>query len=294
MPDPAPSRGRFSAYQLGDIRIVTVSDGVRRFPLPDGFITNASRPEINAALAAAGLPPDEITTPFNPVVIEHAGRRALLDTGNGAAAGQAREATNGLLRDSLEAAGIAPASIDTIVISHFHGDHVLGLLDPDGAPAFPAAQVRVPAPEWDFWMDDAQRSAAAPGRMAQLFDMNRRVFAALAGNVHPYAWNTQPFPGLTAIGTPGHSVGHTSFMLESAGERLFIQSDVTNNPALFVTHPGWHAAFDQDPQRAEATRRTILGRAAAERWVVQGFHFPFPSRGHIETDGPGFRFVPLP
>lgn len=277
---------RAAPHGVGDIRVVTVADGVRRFPLPDGFITNAGPDAINGALRAAGLPQGEITTPFNPVVVETAGRRALIDTGNGSAAGRGPDATNGLLLRSLAAAGIEPGSVDTLVISHFHGDHVNGIAD------FPGARVLVPKPEWDFWMDDAAMAAAPPGRMAQLFEANRKVFAACRDRVGFYEWGEAVLPGVTAEGTPGHSAGHTSFTVESGGERLFIQSDVTNQPALFVAHPGWHAAFDADPVQAEATRRRVLDRAAAGRVLVQGFHFPFPSRGFIEKQGDGYRLVP--
>ena len=277
---------RFAPHQVGDIRVITVADGVRRFPMPEGFITNAAPDAINTALIAAGLPANEIITPFNPVLIETAGQRALVDTGNGSAAGQAAGATNGLLLQSLAAAGVEPSTIDTVIISHFHGDHVMGL------PDFPGVRILVPKPEWDFWMDDAAMAAASPGRMKQLFEANRRIFAACRDRVTTYEWGDEVIPGVTAEGTPGHSAGHTSFMVESGGERLFIQSAVTNQPALFVEHPGWHAAFDADPVQAEATRRRILDRAAAERTLVQGFHFPFPSRGFIEKQGSGYRLVP--
>ena len=284
MPDLARSAQR----QVGGIRVTTVADGVRRFPLPDGFVTNADRTQVNAALRAAGLPGDEITTPFNPVVIETGGRRVLIDTGNGSAAGRTPNASNGLLLQSLAGAGIDPASIDTVVISHFHGDHVAGL------PDFPSARILVPRIEWDYWMDDAAMAAAPPGRVAQLFEANRRAFGALHGRVEFYDWEDEVLPGVVAQGTPGHTVGHTSFLVRSANEQLFIQSDVTNQPALFVANPHWHAAFDADGPLAETTRRRVLDDAAAQRLLVQGFHFPFPSRGFIEKQGSGYRLVPEP
>ncbi len=282
MPGPG-----FAPHQVGRIRVVTVADGVRRFPIPDGFVLNAGTEAVNAALHDAGLPENEITTPFNPVLVETAGRRALIDTGNGAAAGNAPGATNGLLLRSLAAGGVDPASVDTVILSHFHGDHVMGL------PDLPAARILVPRPEWDFWMDDAAMAAAPPGRMATLFAANRRIFEPLRDRVEFYDWGDEVLPGVTAEGTPGHSAGHTSFGVESEGERLFIQSDVTNQPALFVVHPEWHAAFDADGAEAEATRRRVLDRAADERLLVQGFHFPFPSRGYIARTATGYRFDPI-
>ena len=291
MPDTNPL-ARAAFHTVGGIRVTTVADGERRFPLPDGLVVNASRADVSAALAAAGLKADEMVVYFNPVVIDTGAGRALVDTGFGAAAGQAPGATAGLLLQSLQAAGIDPGSIDTVVISHFHGDHVAGLVAPGGGPAFPNARVLAPAPEWAFWMDD-DNMKAADGRVAETFQSNREVFAVVRDKVSQFAWGDEILPGVTAEGTPGHTPGHTSFHVRSGGQSLLIQSDVTNNPALFVVHPGWHVAFDLDAQQAEATRRRVYDRAAAERVPVQGFHYPFPSRGMVEKDGEGYRLVPM-
>jgi len=281
--------GRFAHLDLGGVTVTTLADGFRRFPLADGFVLNAGRAEINAALSEARLPPDELTIVFNPIVVTTGTRRVLIDTGMGE---QPAGATSGWLMDSLAAADIAPDSIDLVIISHFHGDHVNGLLKPDGGLAFPKAAITTPRVEWDFWMSDAEMARAAPGRMAQLFEANRKIFGALTEPVSQYEWDSEIVPGITAVGTPGHSVGHTSFLISGADGKLFVQSDLTNHPALFVRHPGWHAGFDQDPLLAETTRRTTLARLASEGILVQGFHFPFPSRGTIVADGEGFRYVP--
>ena len=282
----------FNHMQLGAIRVTTLADGFRHIaPIPDGWILNAGREEIDAELVRAGLTPGELVNSFNPVVLTGPSFCALSDTGNGP---QPAGSTSGRLGESLAAAGIERGSIDTVVISHCHGDHVLGLLDAQGRSAFPGAQVLVPGVEWRFWMDDAERARAPAGRMAGLFDTNRRILSAVADQTRVYEWDEEILPGVTAVGTPGHSIGHTSFMVESEGQRLFVQSDMTHVPYLFIPHPGWRAAYDQDPAQAEATRRTMLDRLAREHIMVQGFHFPFPSRGFVEPDGDAFRYVPAP
>ncbi len=275
---------------VGDVRVTTVADGFRQFPLPEGLIVNASVDEINTALVAAGMPAGQITLHFNPVLITSGKQTALVDTGNGIAASQAAGSTVGQLNASLAAAGITLESIDTVIISHFHGDHIAGLLTADGSSAFPHARILVPVPEFAYWMDDAKMAAAGP--LAQAFATTRKIFETVASQVSQYAWGDEIMPGVKAVGTPGHTPGHTSFMVESGGKRLFILSDVTNHPALFVTHPGWHARFDMDGNQAEATRRETLAMLAQGKILAQGFHFPFPSRAFIEKDGEGYRIVP--
>ena len=141
----------------------------------------------------------------------------------------------------MAAAGFDPKAVDMVVISHFHTDHVNGLFAADGTPAFPNAEVLVPATEWKFWMDDGEMSRAPAGRMQGLFKNNRNVFdAALKRKVTPYEWGKEVAPGLLAVETIGHTPGHTSYVLSSGSGKVFIQSDVTNNPNPFATHPGWH------------------------------------------------------
>ncbi|WP_161142609.1 MBL fold metallo-hydrolase [Propylenella binzhouense] len=283
----------FSARKVGEVVVTTIADGYRTFPLADGFVQNAGRDEINAALAEAAMPADEMTIVFNPVLLERAGQRILIDTGYGPAAGAQPGSTVGQTTKSLRAAGLAPEAIDLVIISHFHGDHINGLLDGDSNPVFPNAEIVVPEKEWAYWMEsDAAETAGGP-RIKENLDNARRVFGPLRERVARYAWDAEVAPGLTALGTPGHTPGHTSFRLESAGESLFIQSDVTNHPALFARHPGWHPAFDMDPQQAEATRRRVYDMLAAEKLMVQAFHYPFPCRARIEKAGDGYRPVAL-
>jgi glyoxylase-like metal-dependent hydrolase (beta-lactamase superfamily II) len=198
-----------------------------------------------------------------------------------------------LLNANLAAAGLDRNSINVVVISHFHGDHVGGLLAADNTPAFPNAEIKVPEVEWKFWMDDAEMSRASPGRMTELFANNRRIFDTLGRKVTPYAWDQEVVPGVTAVGTPGHSIGHTSYVVSSGGKRLFIQSDVCNNAFVFAPKPDWQGFFDQDPPKAAATRRRVYDMLVAEQLPVQAFHFPFPALARIEKAGDGYRVVPI-
>ena len=160
---------------------------------------------------------------YAPIMLETSGRRVLIDTGNGEAAFAQSKGERGRLQHNLAAAGIGRDTIDLVVISHFHADHVNGLLDADSKPAFPNAEIKVPEAEWKFWMDDGEMSRAPKGRMTELFHNNRRVFDALGRKVTRYAWNDEVAPGVTAVGTPGHSIGHTSFVVASGAARVFVQ-----------------------------------------------------------------------
>jgi glyoxylase-like metal-dependent hydrolase (beta-lactamase superfamily II) len=277
-------------YSLSDIEITVLPDGHRTFPLPDGFIVNATREEINAALAAASMPRDMMTIVFNPVVVHSGGKTVLFDTGNGPQSGGA---TFGRMPESMATAGIDAAAIDRVVISHFHSDHVNGLKTAEGAAAFANADILVPAAEWDFWMNDDEMANAATPRMQELFRNNRRIFDKLTGKIHRYVNDEEVASGVRAIATPGHSIGHMSFMLSSGGRNLFLQSDVTNHPALFVANPGWHAMFDQIPALAEKTRRQVYDMLATDRIPVLGFHHPAPSVAHVQKTATGYRLIPI-
>jgi glyoxylase-like metal-dependent hydrolase (beta-lactamase superfamily II) len=281
-------------YRVGQIVVTVVTDGERNAPLDDKFVLNATREEVASALRSSFLPSDRLITFFNPVVLHTESKLVLIDTGFGQGAFDQTQGAVGQLELNLIAAGIPPEAIDIVAISHCHPDHVNGLLKADGKPTFPNARVLVPAEEWKFWTDSQEKAKAPAGRMQMLFQNNLRIFGALGSAITTYAWNEEIARGVTSVPTPGHSIGHTSFLVASGGEQMFIQGDVAHNPALFVPNPGWHAAIDQDAETAEHTRRRVYDMLVADRLRVQGFHFPFPGVGHIEKAPTGYRFVPAP
>lgn len=293
----APPAGKqapgFYRYTVGTFEITVITDGAIRFPLPEDFVTNIKKDEVQAALAAAHMSSDIFFNPFNPIVLNTGAKLVLIDTGTGEANYQQSKGAAGQFLTNLAAAGIDPNALDTVIISHYHGDHVNGLLRADNSLTYPNAEILVPAVEHKFWMDDGEMSRAPKGRMEGLFKNNRRVFSGeVLKHLRTYEWDTEVVPGITAVGTPGHTPGHTSHVVASGSSKVFVQADVTHVPYLFARHPGWHAFYDQDGAMAETTRRKVYDMLAAERMAVQGFHYPFPSLGHIEKDGTGYRVVP--
>src|SRR5882757_6907805 len=286
----APS---FYRYKVGDAQVNAIFDGTTTFDLTDSFVLNAKKDEVNAALDNAFLPKDKMTLLFTPLAINTGGKTVVIDTGMGGAAYASSKGMHGQFATNLTAAGIDPKSVDMVVISHFHGDHINGLLNADNSLAFPNAEVMVPAVEWKYFMDDGEMSRAPEGRMQGVFKNARRVLeTGLKKKATPYEWGKDVAPGLLAVETIGHTPGHTSYVLSSGSDKVFIQSDVTNHPALFVSNPGWHLMFDQDPALAEKTRRKVYDMLVADKMRVQGFHYPFPANGCVEKDGNGYRLVP--
>jgi glyoxylase-like metal-dependent hydrolase (beta-lactamase superfamily II) len=288
----APPAGKqapsFYRSKLGDFEITVVNDGARAIPLPPTFVRNVSNAEVLAAAEAAYMPKGSIVAPFNPIVVNTGAKLVLIDTGYGPGIAP----TVGLLPATLAAAGIDPKAIDIVLISHMHGDHVLGLKTPDGALAFPNAEIKVPAIDWTYWMSDENMSKAPEGFQKASFGFNRKIFSNFADKVTRFDWGKEVAPGITAVDSSGHTPGHTAFVIASGSGRLFFQGDVCNVPDLFLRNPEWQVMFDSEPEKAVATRRRIYDMASAEKILVSGYHFPFPGLGYIEKAGTGYRFVP--
>ncbi len=291
---PVPAQGSasrqapgFYRYKVGDIEVTAINDGFAQRPL-EGFVRNAELSQVQQAMQEAFLPSNALPIAFTTLVLNQGGRLTLIDTGNG----DMGAPTSGRWMANFRAAGFDPAQVNTVVISHFHGDHINGVRLKDGTAVFPNAEVMVPAAEWAFWMDDAKMNQAPEG-MKGAFQGVRRVFGPIASNVKRYEMDKEVVPGLTAVAAPGHTPGHTAYMLSSGNGKLMIMSDTTNHPALFVRNPDWSAVFDMDADQARATRRRMLDMAASERAQVAFYHAPFPATGHIAKEGNGFRFVPV-
>ena len=294
-PPPGKQAAGFYRYKVGSFEITVVTDGVNRMKLPDTMVGNATKDQVNEALAAAYMEKDVFVGPYNPIVVNTGSKLALIDTGTSEAAFNNTKGVSGQLMNNLAAAGIDFKAIDTVIISHYHGDHVNGLLKADGSLAFPNAEVLVPAVEHKYWMDDGEMSRAPKGRVEGMFKNNRRVFnAEVMKRLRTYEWGKEVIPGITAVDTSGHTVGHTAHVLSSGSDKVFVQADVTHVPYLFARNPGWHAFYDQNPVAAEATRRKVYDMLVAERMMVQGFHYPFPSLAYVEKTGNGYREIPVP
>jgi len=275
-------------YKIGSYELTALYDGIWYRPITDKFIRNAPFAEVEHALDTAFMPHDKLATPFTALVVNTGEKLVLIDTGTG---GQIAPSA-GALRDNLVAAGLDPKAVDRIVISHFHPDHINGIKDKDNNLIFPNAEIMVPAPEWAYWMDDANLNAA-PADLKLTFLNQRRIFTDIAKNVTHYEPGKEVAPGIETLAAPGHTPGHTVFAIHSGDQSLLVLSDTAQHPAVFARHPDWQAAFDIDGAQAVATRKRIFDRAAADRMLVTGYHFPFPACGHLIKTASGYEHVPV-
>jgi glyoxylase-like metal-dependent hydrolase (beta-lactamase superfamily II) len=276
-------------YKIGSYELTAISDGIWNRPIDDKFVRNADPADVRKAMTDAFMPAtDSLPIPFTTLLVNTGTKLVLIDTGSG---GQIAT-TAGSFGSNLAAAGISPRAIDIILISHFHPDHINGIKTKDDVRVFPNAEIKVPASEWAYWMDDGNLSSAGDG-LKTYFLNARRIFRNIAKDVARFEPGAEVAPGIVSIAAFGHTPGHTAFSVASGGQSMLVLSDTTNHPKLFVRHPEWQPALDMDGDLAVATRKKMLDRAAADKMLVQGYHFPFPASGHIVKTASGYDLVPV-
>jgi glyoxylase-like metal-dependent hydrolase (beta-lactamase superfamily II) len=278
-------------FAVGSFACTAVADGTFAYP-PTAFAANVPPARVAEELAAHGRPADAIVTPYTCLAVDTGTHRVLVDTGMGPLPPGLPE-TTGKLRERLRAAGIDPAEIDTVVLTHGHGDHIGGNLDADGAVAFPNARFAMWRSEWDFWTaDPSLAELRADDQMKDLLRQWARTnLPPVRDRVDLIDRETEVVPGITALPAPGHTPGHMALAIASGGALLLHLADVALDPYQ-LAHPDWVAVFDFDPAQAVATRRRLFDRAADEGALVLCYHFPFPGLGRVARAGEGWRWEP--
>ncbi len=278
----------FYRYKVGSVEVTAIYDGIWRKPHDPTFIANASVDDTKAALAKAGLPTDFMPIPLTVVVLKIGDRLIMMDAGSGVGQWQAN-ATH--LPANMAAAGIDYKAIDTIMISHFHPDHVWGLMEKgSNDPVFPNAELIVNATEYKWWTD--------PGRVDQLPAGRKPAGKRIAENFpkwknwKPVENGAEVAPGVQLIAAPGHTPGHSVFLVASGNEQYLVSADTMYVPALLAPHPEWQGSYDQDGPTAIATRHKLIDRVIADRIKISGSHFPFPGTGSFVKDGNAYGFTP--
>ena len=268
-----PDRPVFNQGNLGAFTVMTVLDLARQLPGPHPIFGEDQPAEEVASYAEAHfLPGDQMEIGFTPTIVDTGEGRVLFDTGNGGDAGK--------LVERMMAAGIDPASITTVVITHMHPDHVGGLMNGE-TPTFANADYVTGAREFNFWTSG---DAVADHIVANVLPLADRFRQIEPGD--------DVVTGITAIEAFGHTPGHMAFNVESEGKRLVVTADAANHYVVSLQKPEWHVRFDMDKEAAVRTRKELFGMIAADKVPFIGYHMPFPSVGYIEPmDGGGFRYV---
>jgi glyoxylase-like metal-dependent hydrolase (beta-lactamase superfamily II) len=277
----------FYRYKVGDFEVTALNDGATKAANPATIVVNQPFPEVQKALGAAFLPTDEIRNPFTALLVNTGKNLVLIDSGFG----DNGPPTVGNLMNNLTAAGVDPKTIDTILVSHFHGDHISGIRAKAGTLNFPNAEIMVPSAEWKHWNDEGEESRA-PQVWKGGFANVKRVFGPIAKDVRQFEHGKELVSGITAVDASGHSPGHTAFVVASGNGKLLVTSDTANHAVLFVRNPEWSLWADMDAAKAITARKRMLDMAAADRMPIAAYHLPFPSTGYIAKQGNGYEFIP--
>ena len=261
-----------NTFALGDFQVSTLLAGTRTVDenIQGIFGMNVSPEEFAAVSAQNFIPADKAQFFFTPTVVRTGSDVVLFDTGLSAAGTTA----------ALEAAGIMPEDVTVVVITHMHGDHVGGMTGEDGGLTYPNARYVTGQAEFDHWNGtDNETFAGKVKPFAERFE-----FIGDGGSV---------VSGVTGMAAFGHTPGHMAYMVESGGEQLLLIADAANHYVWSLAYPDWEVRFDIDKAAAAATRKRLLGMAAADRIPLIGYHMPFPGMGFVDTRGEGgFHYVP--
>ena len=270
--------------RIGDLVVTAINDGM--FEGAFAMLANFPSAEAETMHKARfrAVPP---RLAVNCFLIQDGARLTLVDAGCGTAFGP----DMGRLVTALAAMGIAPGDIGTVLATHLHPDHIGGLVDGAGAAIFPNAELVVHEKDHGFWGDEATLAGAATDQDKGFVTLARAAIAAYANRTRCLTAG-DALPGIAIVPEPGHTPGHSGWLITSGNDQLLIWGDIVHMPGIQFARPEAHMAFDVDGQAAIATRRRILDMTATDRLLVAGMHLDFPCFGHVTRETEGYAFVP--
>ena len=277
-------RPKIHRFQLGTFEVTTILDGALVRDLKPAFCVNQDDDAIAELAAENFVSPTTIEHTFTVTIVNTGKHLVLFDTGNGA---PRRDIGAGHLLELLSQAGYRPEDVDVVAFTHVHPDHIAGTREGDEL-AFPNARYVIGQVEFDEWRSGAK----IPQQRQENRDLFMRVIVPLADNMTFLQPDQQVVPGIRAVKSFGHSLGHMSYLVESESNSCLILGDVANHYVFSMQRTEWQVAFDDDPQQATETRKRILDMLATDKLLTVGFHMPFPGVGYVELMGGVHRWVP--
>jgi glyoxylase-like metal-dependent hydrolase (beta-lactamase superfamily II) len=203
-------------------------------------------------------------------------RTVLIDTGNPTGWGP----NAGMLIQNLEAAGISPGDIDTVIISHCHPDHIGGNTNSQFNPNYPSARYYIHQYEWDFWLSKPELKSVNEMMGKEMLACVNKNLISIKDKFTPVKSGTDIIPGFQYVLIPGHTPGHAGVSISSGNEMLLYLGD-TCHSVVQVVKPDWFTSPDLDPARSVESRKQIINRVVLDHNLLFFSHFPFPPLGHI-------------
>jgi glyoxylase-like metal-dependent hydrolase (beta-lactamase superfamily II) len=279
----------FYRFKLGAMELTAISDGPLQVGDPSGVYAGISKEELGRVLADNFLPTDSFSPDQNALLVNTGDRLILFDTGMGN--DKMFGPHTGRLQTNLRAAGIDPKDVDAVILTHAHPDHCWGLVTAGDALAFPNAQIYITQADLEFWTDEAKLSHNVIGPFVE---RTRKVLLPIRDRIQFVRNGQEIVPGVEALPAPGHTVGHTAYMITSQGRSLCNVGDIAHHHVLAVERPRLQFAFDSDAKQAAETRVRFFEMLAAQRIPMITYHFPWPGIGHVAKNGDAFRYVVTP
>jgi glyoxylase-like metal-dependent hydrolase (beta-lactamase superfamily II) len=266
--------------KVGDIVVTAISDGYIDGNLD--LLKNVDVDQARTILVDAFRPVRRVS--INAFLVRMKGDLVLIDTGTGGSMG----ATNGWIARNLVAAGVNAKDVTAVLLTHMHPDHSAGLTDTiTGRPSFANAELVMHEAEPRYWLDDAELARAPNDRARSIFEHSRAQIAPYKGRMRLFSGG-EMFPGIVAMPIPGHTPGHTGYLISSGGEQLLIWGDVVHVPEVQVALPDTGTHFDVDFEEARMSRRRVLDQVACDRLLVAGMHLHYPGFYHVARHGDGY------
>ena len=265
-------------FVVGKARVTALQD------MPGEMAISIFRGADEAAMKAL-VPSGKAPAGVTAFLIQSGGGNLIVDTGYGL---NTPERKSGL-PDLLHSCGVGPEAVDTVLLTHMHGDHIGGLVR-DGKPFFPNAVILVGKTELDFWT--SPRTLADKPALEKNVSMVAAMRDAYGDRVKPFAFGDKVTPEITALAAVGHTPGHTMFLLDSDDQKMLFWGDLVHAAALQFALPEVCATYDMDMTEAVKTRREVFEKAATGNIPVAGAHLPFPAVGMVgksEKGGYSFR-----